>query len=43
MGRRKDLTDAEKGMIIKELANSTTPEVIAQNQASCRYSKQVFE
>ena len=29
MGRRKDLTDAEKGIIIKELANSTTPEVIA--------------
>ena len=29
MGRRKDLTDAEKVIIIKELANSTTPEVIA--------------
>ena len=30
MGRRKDLTDAEKGIIIKELANSTRPEVIAK-------------
>ena len=29
MGRRKDLTDAEKGIIIKELANSTAPEAIA--------------
>ena len=29
MGRRKDLTDAEKGITIGELANSTTPEVIA--------------
>ena len=30
MGRRKDLTDAKKGTIIKELANSTRPEVIAK-------------
>ena len=30
MGRSKDLTDAEKGIIIKELANSTRPEVIAK-------------
>ena len=29
MGRRKDLTDDEKRIIIKELANVTTPEVIA--------------
>ena len=29
MGRRKDLTDDEKRIIIKELANATTPEVIA--------------
>ena len=29
MGRRKDLTDDEKRIIIKGLANATTPEVIA--------------
>ena len=29
VGRRKDLTDDEKRIIIKELANATTPEVIA--------------
>ena len=29
MGCRKDLTDDEKQIIIKELANATTPEVIA--------------
>ena len=29
MGRRKDLTDDEKEIIIKELANATTPEIIA--------------
>ena len=29
MGRRKDLTDAEKGIIINEIANSKTPGAIA--------------
>ena len=29
MGRRTDLTDDEKRIIVKELANATTPEMIA--------------
>ena len=29
MGRRTDLTDDEKRIILKELANATTPEMIA--------------
>ena len=29
MGRRTDLTDDEKRILVKELANATTPEMIA--------------